>query len=86
MYTINDKPAFPMHPISSPGYGGGPERKGMTLLEYYAGQAMVGDWAAQGNGSIIIRNDWRDSEMEARARLYFRMAQAMLKVSAEYDD
>lgn len=56
---------------------------GMSLLDYFAGQALAGDWAAQSMDIGIWSDDTADVNLESRARLYYRMAQAMIEVKAE---
>ena len=57
---------------------GDPTQYGMTLLDYAAFKAMQGDLA---NGECGINSS--DEALIARARLYYRMADAMLKVRDE---
>lgn len=51
----------------------------MTLLDYFAGQAMLGDWAAQSEETGIFTLDTPDEYFKKSATLYYRMATAMLK-------
>lgn len=51
--------------------------KGVTILDYFAGKAMQGDWAAQNEDCVI------DEVLATRARLYYRAAKAMMRVRAE---
>lgn len=58
--------------------------KGMTMRQYYAAKAMQGDWSCQEAVHIgVMSNDTPDEWLENRARLYFRMADAMLKAESE---
>jgi hypothetical protein len=62
MSTINDGgPAFPKH-----GYVG---RDGMTLRDWFAGQALVG----------LIADPSRDGSTDDRARYAYAYADAMLR-------
>ncbi|MEQ9887640.1 hypothetical protein ABRP55_13935 [Pectobacterium zantedeschiae] len=52
---------------------------GMTLRDYFAAKAMQGDWSAQDENTGY----WEEPEstdLELRANVYYRMADAMLKV------
>lgn len=51
---------------------------GMTLRDWFAGQALTGDFASQSEEMGMWSNDTAQSFMEARARLYYRMADALL--------
>ena len=55
--------------------------KNMTLRDYFAAQAMAGDWAVQGNCDALgIFNHGASLEsLGTMAALYYRMADAMLK-------
>ncbi len=67
MDKINDGgPAFPPHwdPKTHP--------SGMSLRDYFAAKAMQGDWAAQ----VVPDSD--DDLFDRSARMYYRMADAML--------
>ncbi len=57
--------------------------KGMTLLDYFAAKAMQGDWAAQSNDTGVWPNDASTEGMEARAKVYYRMADAMIKARSQ---
>ena len=61
---------FPPSPTKFPG---------MSLRQWYAGMAMQGDFAAQGGDVGEIINDTGDDWMEHRARLYLRMADALIR-------
>lgn len=54
--------------------------KGVTILDWFAGKAMQGDWAAQ---SEVFRSDVIDEVLATRARLYYRAAKAMMRARAE---
>ena len=79
MSTINDGgPAFPLQSIGpdfAPGYAG------MTLRDYFAAKAMQGDWAAQGVACGMFVPDSDDELFARSARMYYRMADAMLAAS-----
>jgi len=57
-----------------------PTNAGLSKLEAFAMAAMQGDWANQ-------HSSWMNSEPEEtiklRARLYYRMARAMIEVGEE---
>ncbi|HHR6078382.1 TPA: hypothetical protein ACS7ZY_000713 [Providencia alcalifaciens] len=50
---------------------------GMSLRDYFAAKCMQGDWAVHG-ASINI--DASNEILETNARLYYRMADAMIKI------
>ncbi|SAK64768.1 hypothetical protein AWB77_02413 [Caballeronia fortuita] len=64
---LNNPRAFP-----------GTSNYGMSLRDYFAGQAMAADFA-----DAAIPNDASSALLEARAQLYYRLADAMLKVRAD---
>lgn len=49
---------------------------GMSLRDYFAAQAMAGHMGA---GNTAITNAITDSALKERAKLYYRMADAMLE-------
>ena len=55
---------------------------GLTLRDYFAAQCMPGDWVPGPDG-----DGWSaetpNENLERRARLYYRMADAMMKVRDE---
>jgi hypothetical protein len=63
--------------------GGNYEQDGMTLREWYAGQALAGEFAAQNAHCGAYHTDTDIETLKGRARLMFRMADAMLAVSEE---
>jgi hypothetical protein len=56
---------------------------GMSLRNYIAIQAMQGDWASQSKSTGEWSNETKEEHLATRARVYFRMADAMIKVSKE---
>lgn len=64
---LNNPRAFP-----------GNSNYGMSLRDYFAGQALVGDIA-----ELALPNDASSEFLEARAQLYYRIADAMLKVRTD---
>lgn len=52
--------------------------RGMSLRQFYAAKAMQGDWAAQNEGSGFFRNSETGDALQMRAKIYFRMADAMI--------
>lgn len=61
----------------------GPAFPHMSKRDYIAAQAMVGDMANSDGG--VFGDDAPREVLLKRARLYYRMADAMLEVSAEDD-
>lgn len=51
---------------------------GMTRRQLYAGMAMAGDWAAADENLGFFANDSPPRVLHDRARLYWRMADALL--------
>lgn len=51
---------------------------GLTKREYYAALAMQGDFASQGECSGVFANDISQDNLLKRAKLFFRMADAMI--------
>ena len=70
-------PAFPV------GSGDMRDPVGMTLRDYFAAKAMQGDWAAQGAACGMFVPDSDDDLFARSARMYFRMADAMLAARKE---
>lgn len=68
----NGGPAFPI-----PGLHHDSDFNGATLRDYFAAKAMQGDWSNGNEGTW--GNDANISDLEKRAALYYRMADAMLK-------
>ena len=66
-------PAFPTK-ISE-----GHHFKGMTLRDYFAGQALAGDMAAQSEHCGVIQENVTDSNLDLLARHYYRISDAMLR-------
>jgi hypothetical protein len=52
---------------------------GMTLRDYFAAQMMAGD-AANSADNNSWGNDVHEDYLHGRARLYYRMADAMIKI------
>jgi hypothetical protein len=72
-------PAFPrsgVYPYISP-------QNGTSLRDYIAIKAMQGDWAAQSESTGEWTSDIPEENLLKRARLYYRMADAIIKVSKE---
>jgi hypothetical protein len=72
--------AFPVgfHPE-----GNNADQMGMGLRDYFAAKAMEGDWASQSEAVGGWMNHTPDEDFERRARVYYRLADAMLKVREE---
>ncbi len=49
--------------------------EGMSLRDWFAGQALAGDWAAQAECGFYVQNQ----NLDERAKLYYKTADAMLK-------
>lgn len=56
---------------------------GMTLRDYFAAKAMQGDWAAQDDLTGVFLNGDSEDDLYLRAKLYYRMADAMLRARNE---
>ncbi|GLQ36712.1 hypothetical protein GCM10007908_03320 [Rhizobium albus] len=54
------------------------DHDGMSLRAYYAGQAMMGDWASQNDYTGAYPNELPIEHLQDRAHLYLRMADAMI--------
>lgn len=67
--------AFPIFPPENHAH----VHTGMTLRDYFAAKAMQGDWAAQDEAIGTYQNSIKQSSLEERAALYYRMADAMIK-------
>lgn len=80
-------PAFPQsafwtesdNPYDSEDFGG----RGMTLRDHFAGLAMQGDWAAQDQDMGWFDNAVSEEILYERAKVYYRMAEAMLLARGE---
>lgn len=70
-------PAFPTENERQTGHNSF-HYEGMTLRDYFAAKAMQGDWAAQNSRDGAFPPDTRDERLRKTARLYYRMADAML--------
>ena len=80
MSTIdNGGPAFP---LAEPGNCVSAS-EGMSLRDYFAATAMQGDWAAQGVACGMFVPDSDDELFARSARMYYRMADAMLAARKE---
>ena len=76
--TINDGgPAFP-----NLGYNADKNYNGMSLRDYFAGQALMGDFV-QSEYTGTFSDKTSDDLLLARARVLWRMADAMLKAQEE---
>ena len=69
-------PAFPTPP-------GQQFNDGMSLRNYIAIQAMQGDWSAQREYTGEWTIEVSEKNLLNKARLYYRVADAMIKVSKE---
>lgn len=74
----NGGPAFPV-----PNDANVTGQEGMSLRDYLAAKAMAGDWAAQSEDIGCFDVDEEDELLENRAKLYYRMADAMLRERGE---
>lgn len=80
MSEINDGgPAFPV-PFD-PG-----ATTGMTLRDYFAAMAMQGDWASQKTDSHYYDGSTDDLYLKNAAKLYYRMADIMIKARSQKSD
>ncbi|SFU93803.1 hypothetical protein [Xenorhabdus koppenhoeferi] len=55
-----------------------PQTNEMTLRDYFAAQAMQGDWASQGTDFSCFGINTIDETLNNVASLYYRMADAMM--------
>lgn len=78
----NGGPAFPVH-FSTAELQTGNVNSGMTLLAYFAGQALAGDMAAQNEYCGTLGVDAPQAVLEERASLCWRMAVAMIDTMPE---
>lgn len=72
MTDKKDLPAFPHQKEDGSPYWG------MTIRDYFAAQALAGDFAAQNKDIGEVFNDISDDWMLKRAQTLYRMADAML--------
>ena len=72
-------PAFPAKDWQAKGN----HHPGMSLRNYIAIRAMQGDWAAQSEFTGEWANCTSEKYLMERARLYYRIADTMIKVSKE---
>lgn len=72
--------AFPSYRQEYDGYGGTTHQFewGMSLRDYFAAQAMCGDFASQSEETGEWSNDTKTSTLRERAIFYYRMADTML--------
>lgn len=56
---------------------------GMSIRDYFAGLAMQGDWAAQNQDMGWFDNAVSEEILYERAKVYYRMAEAMLLARGE---
>lgn len=67
-------PAFPSH-----GSMGEVVCEGMSLRDYFATKALEGDWASQNiNNTGVFTPECSKTTLERSAKMYYRMADAML--------
>lgn len=71
----NDEFAFPLQEDEYLG----DLHHGMTLRDYFAAKAMEGDWSSQGDSCGIFIPEVTDVNLDRSAKLYYRMADAMLR-------
>lgn len=82
---MSDK-TIPAFPSGVDFYGGSNKEfgeRGMTLRDYFAAKALQGDWAAQDLVNRGIFGDATYEQLENAAKIYYRMADAMLKERAK---
>ncbi|EMH1212280.1 hypothetical protein AB7Y15_19630 [Morganella morganii] len=53
-------------------------QEGMTLRDYFAAKAMQGDWTNQ-NSDVGYFANCNDEQLVNAAKIYYRMADAMLR-------
>lgn len=77
MNPINDGgPAFPQCEWSSPEVRG--QMKGMSLRDWFAGQALMGEMASQSPDVGEWKNDTGTDHLLKRATFLYRFADAMI--------
>ena len=69
-------PAFPVEGVEYGGKLGGQLHHGMSLRDYFAAKAMQGDLANASDDNIVCQHP----TFESAAEIYYRIADAMLKV------
>lgn len=73
---INDGgPAFPIT-LANRQHGG---LDGMSLRDWFAGQALAGEFGSQNETTGEWTNNQPDGAIEDRCKLFYRFADAMLK-------
>lgn len=81
---MNDQTSESENPPAFPNEGfDDPQTDGMTLRDYFAAQAMQGDVAAQAEGWHVFAPETTAETLLSSARLYYRMADAMLRARKE---
>lgn len=70
-------PAFPVD-VDGRNY-----HPGQTLRDHFAGLAMQGDWATQNQDMGWFDNAVSEEILYERAKVYYRMAEAMLLARGE---
>jgi hypothetical protein len=71
---------MPYNKLNNPRAFPGNSNYGMSLRDYFAGQALAGDMADD-----ALPSDASPALLAERAHLYYRIADAMLKIRAEDD-
>jgi len=79
MSTNDGGPAYPCYTTDD--WGHEDQWLGLSKLEAASLAAMQGDWAQPEPGAWM--NHVEDEVLEARARLYYRMARAWIEVGEE---
>lgn len=57
----------------------------IDLRDYFAAKAMQGDWAAQSDETGEFTDNTSDVSLQNKAKLFYRMADAMLEVRNSND-
>ncbi len=79
MTKTDGGPAYPCYTTDD--WGHEDQWLGMSKLERFAMAAMQGDWARPGGARYLL--DVSDERLLDIARLYYRMARAMVEVGEE---
>lgn len=77
---VDSEPAFPNGTDVTQGQYA--PSSGMSLRDYFAANAMQGDWAAQDDSNgvgIFVASTMKHSDLVMSANFYYRMADAMLE-------
>lgn len=69
--------AFPCQPLNGQGFPEAEMQRGLSIRDYFAGQALAGGMANPSDGHLKF--SYTDEELINLAELYYRMADAMVE-------